>query len=68
MKKIIPNSSGRCGPIYPRTRACYGFSIIAKVKERHEEPSGHSKTIEDAIADSPEANGPLRLHYLRRVL
>jgi hypothetical protein len=23
---------GRYGPIYPRTRACYGFSIIAKVK------------------------------------
>jgi hypothetical protein len=28
---------GRHGPIYPRTPGCYGFSIIAKVKEGHEE-------------------------------
>jgi hypothetical protein len=24
---------GRYGPVFPRTPACYGFSIIAKVKE-----------------------------------
>jgi len=28
---------GRYGPLYPRTPACYGFSIIAKVKEGREE-------------------------------
>ena len=28
---------GRYGPVYPRTPACYGFSIIAKVKEGREE-------------------------------
>ena len=27
---------GRYGPVYPRTPACYGFSIIAKVKEGRE--------------------------------
>ena len=27
---------GRYGPIYPRTPACYGFSILAKVKEGHD--------------------------------
>ena len=28
---------GRYGPVFPRTPACYGFSIIAKVKEGREE-------------------------------
>ena len=28
---------GRYGPIYPCTPACYGFSIIAKVKEGRED-------------------------------
>jgi len=28
---------GRYGPVYPRTPACYSFSIIAKVKEGREE-------------------------------
>ena len=28
---------GRYGPVFPRTPACYGFSIIAKVKEGRED-------------------------------
>jgi hypothetical protein len=60
---------GRYGPIYPRTPACYGFSIIAKVKEGREEAvRAYGKTIEETIASSPEALAPLRLHYLRWVL
>jgi hypothetical protein len=60
---------GRYGPIYPRTPACHGFSIIAKVKEGREEAiRAYGKTIEDTIASSPEALAPLRLHYLRWVL
>ena len=60
---------GRYGPIFPRTPACYGFSIIAKVKEGREEAvRAYGKTIEETIADSPEALAPLRLHYLRWVL
>lgn len=57
---------GRYGPVYPRTPACYGFSIIAKVKEGREAAiRAYGKTIEDTIAASPDALAPLRLHYLR---
>ncbi|MGB5111338.1 MAG: hypothetical protein WBO08_06870 [Mycobacterium sp.] len=28
---------GRYGPVYPKTPACHGFSIIAKVKEGRED-------------------------------
>jgi hypothetical protein len=28
---------GRYGPIYPKTPACYGFSVIAKVKPGREQ-------------------------------
>ena len=60
---------GRYGPVFPRTPACHGFSIIAKVKEGREEAvRAYGKTIEDTIAASPEALAPLRLHYLRWVL
>ena len=60
---------GRYGPVFPRTPACYGFSIIAKVKEGREETiRDHGKTIEETIANSPEVLAPLRLHYLRWVL
>lgn len=60
---------GRYGPIYPRTPACYGFSIIAKVKEGREDTvRAYGKQIEEAIAGSPDVLAPLRLHYLRWVL
>ena len=42
---------GRYGPLFPRTPACYGFSIIAKVKEGREEAvRAYGKTIEETIA------------------
>ncbi|WP_063042643.1 hypothetical protein [Nocardia grenadensis] len=57
---------GRYGPTYPRTPACYGFSIIAKVKPGREEAiRAYGKQIEDAVAGSPNVLAPLRLHYLR---
>lgn len=57
---------GRYGPVYPRTPACYGFCIIAKVKEGEEDAvRAYGKTIEETIATSPEALAPLKLHYLR---
>jgi hypothetical protein len=60
---------GRFGPVFPRTPACYGFSIIAKVKDGREEAlRGYGKTIEETIKASPDALAPLRLHYLRWVL
>jgi hypothetical protein len=60
---------GKYGPVYPKTPACYGFTIIAKIKPGSEEIiRGYGKTIEGAIHDSPEMLAPLKLHYLRWVL
>ena len=60
---------GKYGPIFPRTPACHGFTIIAKVKAGKEEAvRAYGKKIEDTIAGSPEALAPLKLHYLRWVL
>jgi hypothetical protein len=60
---------GRYGPLYPRTPANYGFTIIAKIKPGREETvRGYGKTIEDGIAGDPTLLAPLKLHYLRWVL
>jgi hypothetical protein len=60
---------GRYGPIFPRTPANYGFTIIAKVKKGREQTiRDYGKKIENAIAESPSALAPLKLHYLRWVL
>ncbi|MCX4094120.1 hypothetical protein [Nocardia sp. alder85J] len=60
---------GRYGPTYPRTPACYGFSIIAKVIPGREAAiRAYGTRIEEAVAADPEVLAPLRLHYLRWVL
>jgi hypothetical protein len=60
---------GRFGPIFPKTPANYGFTIIAKVKPGREETiRQYGKTIEKGIADDPSLLAPLKLHYLRWVL
>jgi len=60
---------GRYGPIFPRTPANYGFTIIAKIKPGREQTiRDYGKTIEKAIAENPSALAPLKLHYLRWVL
>ena len=60
---------GRYGPTYPRTPACHGFTIIAKIKPgREEKIRAYGKTIEEAIKGSPDALAVLKLHYLRWVL
>jgi hypothetical protein len=60
---------GRYGPIFPRTPACYGFSIVAKVKDGCVDAlRGYGKTIEDTVAALPDALAVLKLHYLRWVL
>jgi hypothetical protein len=60
---------GRYGPVYPRSPACYGFTIIAKIKAGREEViREYGKTIEKTIAGLPEALDVLKLHYLRWVL
>jgi hypothetical protein len=60
---------GRYGPVFPKTPANYGFTIIAKIKPGREEAiRGYGKTIENAVAGDPFVLAPLRLHYLRWVL
>ncbi len=57
---------GRYGPIFPKTPACYGFSIIAKPKPGGEEACyKHAKKIEEAVAKDPNCLAVLKLHYLR---
>jgi hypothetical protein len=60
---------GRYGPIFPKTPANYGFTIIAKIKSGREEAiRAYGKKIENAIAGDPFVLAPLKLHYLRWVL
>jgi hypothetical protein len=60
---------GRYGPIFPKTPACYGFSIVAKViPGREEKFYEHARTIEKTIAEQPDALAVLKLHYLRWLL
>jgi hypothetical protein len=60
---------GRYGPVYPKTPACYGFTIIAKIKPGREQvirEYGHK--IEETIKGLPDGLDVLQLHYLRWVL
>ena len=57
---------GRYGPIFPKTPACYGFSIIAKIIPGRE-PNfyEYARNIEKAVAGQPDCLAVLKLHYLR---
>src|SRR6516225_549447 len=60
---------GRYGPIFPKTPANYGFTVIAKVKPGREQTvRDYGKTIEQAVKDDPAVLATLRLHYLRWIL
>jgi len=60
---------GKYGPVFPKTPANYGFTIIAKIKPGREETiRSYGKTIEGAIREAPDLLAPLKLHYLRWVL
>src|ERR1700704_939097 len=60
---------GRYGPTYPRTPACHGFTVIAKIKPGTEDDiRAYGTRIEKTIEASPHALAPLQLHYLRWVL
>jgi hypothetical protein len=57
---------GRYGPIFPKTPACYGFSIIAKIIPGREEVFyEYARNIEKAVAGQPDILAVLKLHYLR---
>lgn len=60
---------GRYGPIFPKTPACYGFSIVAKIVPGREEAFyEHAQKIEKAVAAAPDCLAVLKLHYLRWLL
>ncbi len=60
---------GKYGPIWPRTPACYGFTIIARVKPGTAETiRAHGPKIVAALEGDPGFLAPLKLHYLRWVL
>jgi len=66
---FFKDERGRYGPIFPRTPACYGFSVIGKVKPGREQAMrDYGKSVEDAVTADPFVLGPLKLHYLRWVL
>jgi hypothetical protein len=60
---------GRYGPTYPRTPACHGFSVVAKVKPGKEQAMrDYGRRIEEAVKADPTVLAPLKLHYLRWLL
>jgi hypothetical protein len=60
---------GNYGPIFPRTPACYGFTIIAKLKPGREAAMrAYADAVEKAIHADPFYLAPLKLHYLKWVL
>jgi hypothetical protein len=60
---------GRYGPMFPKTPACHGFSVIAKVKPGREQAvREYGKNIEEAVKNDPSVLAPLKLHYLRWIL
>ena len=60
---------GRYGPIWPKTPACYGFTIIADVKPgRAEVIREYGVRLQEALKGNPTLLAPLKLHYLRWVL
>ena len=60
---------GRYGPIFPKTPACYGFSVVAKVKPGRENAiRDYGKSIEEAVKADPSVLATLKLHYLRWIL
>lgn len=74
MAMTLPKDSaklpqGKYGPIFPKTPACYGFSLLAKIiPGREENFYEHGRTLEKAIADNPDTLASLKLHYLRWLL
>jgi hypothetical protein len=60
---------GKYGPIYPKTPACHGFTVIAKIiPDREPVFYEYAKNIEKTLAGAPNFLAPLKLHYLRWVL
>jgi hypothetical protein len=60
---------GQYGSLWPRTPACHGFTIIAKVKSgKAEAIRAYGPKIAEALKGAPDLLALLKLHYLRWVL
>lgn len=60
---------GKYGPVFPKTPACYGFTLVADVKPgRAESVRAYGPRIAAALEADPDVLAPLKLHYLRWVL
>ena len=60
---------GRYGPVFPRTPAGHGFTIIARtLPGAEDEIRAYARRLEKAVRDDPHVLAPLQLHYLRWVL
>ena len=60
---------GRYGPIWPKTPACHGFTLIAKIKPgRAEAVREYGAKIAQALEKDPHLLAPLKLPYLRWVI
>ncbi len=60
---------GKYGPVFPKTPACYGFTIIATVKPgRADAIRSYGQRLASALEADPHVLAPLKLHYLRWVL
>ncbi|MFE8603534.1 hypothetical protein KYC5002_00375 [Archangium violaceum] len=60
---------GKYGPVWPRTPACYGFTIIANIKPgTAENIRAYGRKLAKALEGDPGLLAPLKLHYLRWVL
>ena len=70
----IPKSTshlqkGKYGPIFPKTPACHGFTIVANVKKgRGDAMREYGVRLAKALESDPNVLAPLKLHYLRWVL
>jgi hypothetical protein len=70
----IPKSTeklekGKYGPIFPKTPACYGFTIVANVKPgRADVMRSYGERLAKALESDPSVLAPLKLHYLRWIL
>jgi hypothetical protein len=71
---VIPKNDpsweiGPYGPIWPKTPACYGFTLMANVKPgRADAVRGYGAKLAKALETDPALLAPLKLHYLRWVL
>ena len=60
---------GRYGPVFPRTPACHGVTIIAKINPGCENNvRAYGETIEKAVASGANPLATLKLHYLRWII